>query len=125
MRIKGKATPRSLRQAFEPVMRPVLVIHRKDRLARPHEGSLEQEHHDCDGDKELHQGEELALRLGIEAEREREGQKATEHHVGVGEERRHDDGSGDCELRHRIEPVEERLARYIIDHINHAGPSPR
>ena len=93
--MSGNATPSRRRQAFDP-----------------------------ERNQQLEQREQTVDDAGIGTQRKGERQKAQQRHVGVGQEDADDDGGGEAQFDDGIQAMQQRIARHVVDDVNHGGPSP-
>ena len=62
---------------------------------------------------------------GVGAQCKGECQKAQQRHVGVGQKDADDDGVGEAQFDDGVQTMQQRIARHVVDDVNHGGPSPR
>ena len=94
-------------------------------VAIAHKGQLQHQHDERERNQQPEQREQAVDDAGVGSQRERERQKAQQCHVGVGQEDADDDGGGEAQFDDGIQAVQQRIARHVVDDVNHGGPSPR
>ena len=113
-------------QAYHEAEHEALICYGEENgRSRAHEDRLHDEHDDGKRNKQFEKRPNLAHDVRIGARSERERKQRDEHDGGIRRERRSDERDGERDLGDRIQPVEQRGARYVIDDINHEAPAPR